>query len=260
MADEIPPAPSESEDASKAETIRITLPPKQEQQAVKRETVRINLPARTSSPLGTSPKKETTKLPSGASLQAPSAPSAPSFPKPPSAPAVPPPPSSGPKPFVPPPPKPLGGSGSGIAPAPGGIVKPVGVSAPPKPPSLGPSKPTVPLKPVPPPASGATTPAPAPAARTAAPKKEDRSHHSPAGRRGEAFLAESDREDGADSAPGQPPCGDRSVGLDRDGARTRLRPCSRWNGNHSQHCGSSHFLDLPGNGLHRLQRGELISA
>src|SRR5688572_33104084 len=98
MADEIPPAPSESDDASKAETIRITLPPKQEQQAVKRETVRINLPGKPLPPPGPSPKKETTKL-SGlvpgvgsapAAPAAPSMPGPPSAPKPPGAPGVPP--------------------------------------------------------------------------------------------------------------------------------------------------------------------------
>src|ERR1700733_14377111 len=66
MSDEIPPAPSEeTDDAAKAETIRITLPPKPEQPTAKRETVRINLPGKPAStppPTGT-PKKETTKIP-----------------------------------------------------------------------------------------------------------------------------------------------------------------------------------------------------
>jgi hypothetical protein len=156
MSDEIPPAPSEStEDATKAETIRITLPPKPEQPTAKRETVRINLPgkpAATSMPSGM-PKKETTKIP-----------------PPDESAAAPTPPAAG-KPFVPPPPKPPSAMGSGM--------KPVsGINPPPKPPSLG-GKPTVPLKPAPapgsvarPPASG-VTPAPEPVTqRAAAPKKE----------------------------------------------------------------------------------------
>ncbi|MEP6669543.1 MAG: hypothetical protein ABJF10_10345 [Chthoniobacter sp.] len=127
MSDEIPPAPSEStEDATKAETIRITLPPKPEQPTAKRETVRINLPGKPAStpPLSGTPKKETTKIPpADAGL---------------------PPPTAG-KPFVPPPPKPPMGSGA---------LKPVsGINPPPKPPSLG-AKPTVPLKPAAPPSSG----------------------------------------------------------------------------------------------------------
>lgn len=123
MADEIPPAPSETDDASKAETIRITLPPKQDQQALKRETVRINLPgksagpeaakhdetakmevgARTLPPLGFAPKKESTRLAGVAS-----APLKPFIaPKPPSMPSVPPPPSMVPaKPIAGVPPRP----------------------------------------------------------------------------------------------------------------------------------------------------------
>jgi len=171
MADEIPPAPSETEDASKAETIRITLPPKQEQQSVKRETVRINLPGKPSSvpPIGIAPKKESTKLSGGT------------------------PPSAGlaaaeteivaSKPFVPAPPKPPAApSAPAIPPPPSGIAsKPIGSSAPPpKPPSLG-ARPTVPLKPAPAPAApgaglgGGPTPAPIPspvAQKAAAPKKE----------------------------------------------------------------------------------------
>jgi hypothetical protein len=55
MADEIPPAPSESGNfdptgSSKSETIRITLPPKNEQPSLKRETVRINVPSQPSPP------------------------------------------------------------------------------------------------------------------------------------------------------------------------------------------------------------------
>src|SRR4051812_49246768 len=79
MSEENNTPPSQTADASKAETIRITLPPKQEQQAVKRETVRINLPGRPATPAGTTPKKETTKLPGGAAA-APAPPSAPSAP------------------------------------------------------------------------------------------------------------------------------------------------------------------------------------
>src|SRR3954468_4284543 len=66
MSDEIPPAPSETaDDASKAETIRITLPAKPDQPTAKRETVRINLPGKpaVSGPAGVGPKKETTKIP-----------------------------------------------------------------------------------------------------------------------------------------------------------------------------------------------------
>src|SRR5436190_935942 len=66
MSDEIPPAPSETaDDASKAETIRITLPSKPEQTTAKRETVRINLPGKpaVTAPPGVGPKKETTKIP-----------------------------------------------------------------------------------------------------------------------------------------------------------------------------------------------------
>ena len=55
MADEIPPAPSDSGNfdptgASKSETIRITLPPKNEQPSLKRETVRINVPGQPTPP------------------------------------------------------------------------------------------------------------------------------------------------------------------------------------------------------------------
>jgi hypothetical protein len=158
MSDEIPPAPSEStEDATKAETIRITLPPKPEQPTAKRETVRINLPgkpAATTQPIG-APKKETTKIPPPDELTQ-AAPTAP--------------PAS--KPFVPPPPKPPAPMGSGA-------MKPVsGINPPPKPPSLG-GKPTVPLKPAPAPSSVARpaasglNPPPEPLTqRAAAPKKE----------------------------------------------------------------------------------------
>jgi hypothetical protein len=165
MSDELPPAPSEStEDATKAETIRITLPPKPEQPTAKRETVRINLPGKPApTPPAGSPKKETTKIPpiESAATQVISTP------------APPPAPGSAGKPFVPPPPKPPAPVGSGT-------LKPVsGVNPPPKPPSLG-AKPTVPLKPAPAPSSVAK---PAPATSTssgvepvtqkaAAPKKE----------------------------------------------------------------------------------------
>jgi hypothetical protein len=158
MSDEIPPAPSEStEDATKAETIRITLPPKPEQPTAKRETVRINLPGKpavTPSPVGT-PKKETTKIP------APDAGGAPTQFAPP-APAG--------KPFIPAPPKPPSSLG---APA-----KPVsGLNPPPKPPSLGGAKPTIPLKPAAAPTSVAKPVAPPPAGdamtqKATAPKKE----------------------------------------------------------------------------------------
>jgi hypothetical protein len=160
MSDEIPPAPSEStEDATKAETIRITLPPKPEQPTAKRETVRINLPGKPAAtpPPGGSPKKETTKIP------------------PPDITAPPAPPSATGKPFVPPPPKPPAPVGSGV-------MKPVsGINPPPKPPSLG-SKPAMPLKPAPAPSGAAkpavpaasgVNPAPEPVTQKAAsPKKE----------------------------------------------------------------------------------------
>ena len=154
MSDEIPPAPSEStEDATKAETIRITLPPKPDQPTAKRETVRINLPGKpapTTTPIG-SPKKETTKI---AAADAPAAPAAGKL-------------------FVPPPPKPPTPPGSGA-------LKPVsGINPPPKPPSLGGAKPTVPLKPAAPPSSVARPAAPAGSGiqepvtqKAAAPKKE----------------------------------------------------------------------------------------
>ncbi|EDY19883.1 hypothetical protein CfE428DRAFT_2472 [Chthoniobacter flavus Ellin428] len=157
MSDELPPAPSEStEDATKAETIRITLPPKPDQPTAKRETVRINLPGKPASTPGASsaPKKETTKIPPASEAATISAP-----------------PAGAGKPFVPPPPKPPSPVGSGA-------MKPMsGVNPPPKPPSLG-AKPTVPLKPTPPPASVAkpasgSNPAVEPVTqRAAAPKKE----------------------------------------------------------------------------------------
>jgi len=157
MSDELPPAPSEStEDATKAETIRITLPPKPDQPTAKRETVRINLPGKPASTpgAGSAPKKETTKIPPASEAATTSAP-----------------PAGAGKPFVPPPPKPPSPVGSGA-------MKPMsGVNPPPKPPSLG-AKPTVPLKPTPPPASVArpasgSNPAVEPVTqRAAAPKKE----------------------------------------------------------------------------------------
>ncbi|MEQ1860417.1 MAG: hypothetical protein ABMA13_10815 [Chthoniobacteraceae bacterium] len=162
MADEIPPAPSEaSDDVTKSETIRITLPPKSEQPAVKRETVRINVPGKPVPPVGTAPKKETTKLPSG---EAPTTPGAP------------PPPSTATKPFVPPPPAPRP-PGAGLPTAPSGLTPPPkplsGAMPPPKPPSLG-ARPTVPLKPAPIGATaGGPTPPPEPVTvKSAAPKKE----------------------------------------------------------------------------------------
>ena len=137
MADEIPPAPSETpDDVTKSETIRITLPPKSEQPAVKRETVRINVPGKPMPPpAGVAPKKETTKLPTEAG-------GVPS-----SATSVPPPPAPKPLPTM-------------SLPA----ARPMsGANPPPKPPSLG-ARPTVPLKPA---------PAPEPVTQKgAAPKKE----------------------------------------------------------------------------------------
>jgi len=150
MADENPPSASESsDDVTKTETIRITLPPKSEQPAVKRETVRINVPGAVA-PAGTAPKKETTKLPMASSSEGSAPP--------------PPPPSAGGKPFVPPPPAPKPPpSAPGIPP-----VKPLGGgSLPPKPPSLG-ARPTVPLKPAPA-AGGSTEPI---TQKAASPKKE----------------------------------------------------------------------------------------
>lgn len=146
MADEIPPAPSEtSDDAAKAETIRITLPAKPDQPTAKRETVRINLPGKPAQTLpgGVGPKKETTKIPvpddSAATVISSASPS---------------PPPSAAKPFVPPPPKPPGSLGTGP-------LKPVsGANPPPKPPSLG-ARPTVPLKPAPAPTTVAKPVAPA---------------------------------------------------------------------------------------------------
>lgn len=131
MADENPPAPSESgDDITKSDTIRITLPPKSEQPAVKRETVRINVPGKpTMPPSGIAPKKETTKLPA-VSEEA----TSPGIP----APA----PAGVSKPFIPPPPgaKPLPS-------APMSAPKPLGgANPPPKPPTFG-ARPTVPLKP-----------------------------------------------------------------------------------------------------------------
>jgi hypothetical protein len=147
MADEIPPAPSEStDDLTKSETIRITLPPKGDQPAVKRETVRINVPGKPS------PKKETTKL-----TTAPPAPAAAGAPP------------TAPKPFIPPPPAP-----KGLPTVPAPVAKPLPGATPPKPPTLG-ARPTVPLKPAPVP-SGGPTPMPAPAGelvtKAASPKKE----------------------------------------------------------------------------------------
>jgi len=152
MSDELPPAPeSADDDATKAETIRITLPPKPEQPTAKRETVRINLPGKpvvTPNPAGT-PKKETTKIPGvegGPET------------------AQPPPPAAAP--FVPGPPKPPSALAAGVS-------RPVsGLNPPPKPPSLG-AKPTIPLKPAAAPTSVAKPVAPEPVTqRAASPKKE----------------------------------------------------------------------------------------
>jgi hypothetical protein len=155
MADEIPPAPSESpDDVTKSETIRITLPPKSEQPVQKRETVRINVPGQPVAPIGTSPKKETTKLPTIASSAGGGETGGP-----------PPPPSTPPKPFVPPPPSPKPPPSAPGVPPPS--VKPLGAATPPpKPPSLG-ARPTVPLKPAPPMTAG-----PEPVTQKASPKKE----------------------------------------------------------------------------------------
>lgn len=132
MADENPPAPPESpDDITKSETIRITLPPKSEQPAVKRETVRINVPVKpTMPPAGITPKKETTKLPTGSEEA--------------TAPGVPAPPAGVSKPFIPPPPGAKLFPGSPLPPA-----NPLtGANPPPKPPTFG-ARPTVPLKPSP---------------------------------------------------------------------------------------------------------------
>ena len=169
MADENSPAPAENDDASKAETIRITLPPKQEQPVAKRETVRINLPGRPVPSSGVSPKKETTKIAVGGPTppppvapppapglpKVPSAPSAPAPPRPPGPPSA---PGSAPAPPRPP--------GAPSAPSVPGIpAKPI-AGVPPRAPGVG-SQPTVPLKPLP--GAGAAAPG---AASKAAPKKE----------------------------------------------------------------------------------------
>ncbi|MEO7318636.1 MAG: hypothetical protein ABIZ56_06585 [Chthoniobacteraceae bacterium] len=136
MADETSPDPND--DATKNDTIRITLPPKSETPAVKRETVRINVPGKPAAPLGTAPKKETSKLPTtGFSGGSPPAPPGP--PRPPAG-------------IGAPPSKPM---------APG--------MPPPKPPSLG-ARPTVPLKPVP--AAAPTAGAEPVVQKAASPKKE----------------------------------------------------------------------------------------
>ncbi len=162
MSDEIPPAPSESaDDASKAETIRITLPAKPDQPTAKRETVRINLPGKPAMtvPSGVGPKKETTKIPAPDEQATQISP-----------------PAGAPKPFVPPPPKPPGSLGGAVP------LKPLsGLTPPPKPPTFG-AKPTVPLKPTPAPttiakpvapAGSGINPPPEPVTqRAASPKKE----------------------------------------------------------------------------------------
>lgn len=196
MPDELPPTPNadNDDDASKAETIRITLPPRPDQPTqVKRETVRINLPGKpapTLPPLGAAPKKETTKIvmpeatlplppaapkdtarievpglvnPAPAPAPAP-APVAATSPAP--APVAPPPPSAT-RPLAPPPPRPPSQAGMPLPPA-----KPMsGVTPPPKPPSLGGARPTVPLKPALAPASAVQAPPAAPV-KPATPKKE----------------------------------------------------------------------------------------
>ncbi len=157
MADELPPAPSETDDASKAETIRITLPAKPDAPAQKRETVRINLPGKPAGmipPAGIAPKKETTKITTGSGAAMPPPPPAP---------------PSGARPFVPPPP--MSKPGLGAPPPPSAPRTTSGLNPPPKPPSLG-ARPTVPLKPAPlAGASGINPPEPV-TQRAAAPKKE----------------------------------------------------------------------------------------
>ncbi len=154
MPDELPPAAAPVDDASKAQTIRITLPPNPDLgSTVKRETVRIEIPAKTAPSFDSganAPKKETTRV---------------SIPE--VAPATP----SLAKPFTPPPP-PRPPSQPGMPPPQSGMPLPPqrpqsGVTAPPKPPSLAPARPTVPLKPAPS-ASGAL---PSPL-KPGAPKKE----------------------------------------------------------------------------------------
>jgi hypothetical protein len=145
MADELPPAPSESADeAAKAETIRITLPAKPETPTAKRETVRINLPGKSGvtpiPPAGVSPKKETTKLSAGIATPEPAAAGEA--------------PAAASRPFMPPPPKPPSQASVPVPPS-----KPMSGAVPPKPPSL--SKPTVPLKPAPAPTASGVRPAPA---------------------------------------------------------------------------------------------------
>ena len=157
MADELPPAPSETDDASKAETIRITLPAKPDAPAQKRETVRINLPGKPAGiipPAGIAPKKETTKITTGSGIAMPPPPGAP----------------GGAKPFVPPPPASKPGLGAPPPPSAPRVMS--GVNPPPKPPSLS-GRPTVPLKPAPlGGASGINPPLEPVTQRAASPKKE----------------------------------------------------------------------------------------
>ncbi len=131
MADELPPASDSPDEPTKNDTIRITLPPKSDQPAVKRETVRINVPGKPASPLGTAPKKETSKLPTLGAGAPPPPPGGISRPAPPAPPG---------------PPKPPSGL---TAPT----MNPPGGAPPPKPPSLG-ARPAVPLKPTSAPAPG----------------------------------------------------------------------------------------------------------
>ena len=150
MADENPPASDASDDATKNDTIRITLPPKSDQPAVKRETVRINVPGKPAVPLSTAPKKETSKLPTTGG-------------------AAPAPPGGLPRPAPPGPPKPPSGLSTPAMKPPGAPGAPGGAT-PPRPPSLG-ARPTVPLKPVGAPAGGGVA-EPATTMKAAAPKKE----------------------------------------------------------------------------------------
>ena len=150
MADENPPASDPSDDATKNDTIRITLPPKSDQPAVKRETVRINVPGKPAAPLGTAPKKETSKLPTTGGGAPPAPPGGLSRPAPPG------------------PPKPPSGISAPAMKPPGAPGAPGG-APPPKPPSLG-ARPTVPLKPAAAPAStGGAEPV---TMKAAQPKKE----------------------------------------------------------------------------------------
>ena len=156
MPDELPPSTAPEDDATKAQTIRITLPPNPDLgSTVKRETVRIEIPAKSAPSFDSganAPKKETTRISIPEAAPEPAAPTLA-------------------KPFTPPPP-PRPPSQPGLTPPESGMPlppqrPPSGVTLPPKPPSLAPARPTVPLKPAPS-ASGAL---PSPL-KPGAPKKE----------------------------------------------------------------------------------------